>query len=116
VRENHDRKLCKTMCDISHRLSYRLCNRNQGRKDNMTKVSRCYICPRGHNAWVEIEDEREIPFSIAQPRIPGIYEILPWCAKCSYEKTENVIYPGVDGKFPTIQKMSYCLMEFYPSE
>jgi len=82
----------------------------------MAKVNRCYICPKGQRLYVEVEDGQGVPAWIEQPRIPGRYEIFPRCAKCGYEKTENVISPGVEGKYPTIQKMSYCLMVYNPSE
>jgi len=82
----------------------------------MKKASRCYICPKGQRIFVEMDESQEVPKTIKQPRIPGRYETFRRCLKCGYEKNENVIYPGGEGKFPTIQKMSYCLMEFFPSE
>ena len=82
----------------------------------MKKVSRCYICPKGQRLYVEMEQGHDVPTTINQPRIPGLYETFPRCEKCGYEKSENVIYPGETGKFPTVGKMSFCLMEFFPSE
>lgn len=82
----------------------------------VNKIKRCYICPKGQRVYVEMDESQEVPPTINQPRIPGRYETFTRCAKCGYVKSENVIYPGEEGKFPTVQKMSYCLMEFYPSE
>jgi len=82
----------------------------------MKKISRCYVCPKGQRVWVEMDENQEVTTTINQPRIPGKYETFTRCEKCGYEKSDNVIYPGEKGKFPTVGKMSYCLMEFYPSE
>ena len=76
----------------------------------------CYICPKGQRVYVEVKDGQEVPATISQPRIHGIYEATPRCAKCAYEKNYDIILPGVNGKFPTLGKMSYCDMVYYQAE